>query len=400
MAVLLATVLALATIPGLALFYGGTVGTAVRIAALSLTGLVVAAAVWFTYGRGLVFNAPLVDGFVGNPLGPGAPSFGLDPATTSAFGVASAFVAVSVVASAVAGRMRMRSWLLFAALWISVVFLPVSYWILNEGDGWAAGMLVADLGGGAYVHIVAGAAALALLVVFGRRRRVSQPQDSQRPDSQPPDARRPVAARAWPGASVVGALMLWVGWLGLNVAAEGVVDSVTGLIVLNTLVAPVAGIVGWLLAEALSTGRVSRSALGDGLVAGLVAVAPACGSFAPGWAVALGLLSGAVCAFTVLASRRRGHVGRFVVPDIHLVAAMVGMLSIGVFGDAVGFIYNGNPAQSIAQVSVIVVVAGYSFAVTACLGWLLPRPLENAVVVALSVADQPQLDSRGTNQPV
>lgn len=390
MAVLLATVLALATIPGLALFYGGTVGTAVRIAALSLTGLVVAAAVWFTYGRGLVFNAPLVGGVVGNPLGPGAPSFGLDPATTSAFGVASAFVAVSVVASAVAGRMRMRSWLLFAALWISVVFLPVSYWILNEGDGWAAGMLVADLGGGAYVHIVAGAAALALLVVFGRRRRVIQP----------PATRRPVAARAWPGASVLGALLLWVGWLGLNVAAEGVVDGMTGLIVLNTLVAPVAGIVGWLLAEALSTGRVSRSALADGLVAGLVAIAPACGSFSPGWAVALGLLSGAICAFTVLASRRRGHVGRFVVPDIHLVAAMVGMLSIGVFGDAVGFIYNGNPAQSIAQVSVIVVVAGYSFAVTACLGWLLPRPLENAVVVALSVADQPQLDSRGTNQPV
>jgi ammonium transporter, Amt family len=175
--------------------------------------------------------------------------------------------------------------------------------------------------------------------------------------------------------------------------------------VLNTLVAPVAGIVGWLLAEALSTGRVSRSAPAEGLVAGLVAIAPACGSFAPGWAVALGLLSGAVCAFTVLASRRRGHVGRFVVPDIHLVAAMVGMLSIGVFGDAVGFIYNGNPAQSIAQVSVIVVVAGYSFAVTALLGWLLvrstrsPRPIENAVVVAPADADQPHLDSRGRNQP-
>jgi ammonium transporter, Amt family len=390
MAVLLATVLMLATIPGLALFYGGTVGTAVRIAALSLTGLMVAAAVWFTYGRGLVFNAPLVDGFVGNPLGPGAPSFGLDPATTSAFGVASAFVAVSVVASAVAGRMRMRSWLLFAALWISVVFLPVSYWIFNEGDGWAAGMLVADLGGGAYVHIVAGAGALALLVVLGgQRQRIHHPG----------------TRRLWPGASLVGALLIWGGWLGLNIAAEGVIDDVTGLIVLNTLVAPVAGIVGWLLAEALSTGRVSRSAPAEGLVAGLVAIAPACGSFAPGWAVALGLLSGAACAFTVLASRRRGHRGWFVIPDIHIVAATVGMLSIGVFGDAVGFIYNGNPAQSIAQVSVIVVVAGYSFAVTALLGWLLvrstrsPRPIESAVLVAPSDADQPQLGSRGRNQP-
>ena len=304
MAVLLATVLALATIPGLALFYGGSVGTAVRIAAGSLTGLLVAAAVWFTYGHGLVFNAPLLDGFVGNPLGHSAPSFGLDSATTSAFGVASAFVAVSIVASAVAGRVRMRGWLLFAVVWISVVFLPVSYWILNESDGWAAGMVVADLGGGAYVHIVAGAAALALLVVLGRRRRGIQHQDA------------PVAARARPGASLVGALLLWAGWLGLNIAAEGVIDDVTGLIVLNTLVAPVAGIVGWLLAEALSTSRVSRSAPAEGLVAGLVAIVPACGSFAPGWAVGLGLLSGAVCAFAVLGQpptgprrsfRRPGH---------------------------------------------------------------------------------------------
>ena len=388
MAVLLATVLALATIPGLALFYGGSVGTAVRIAAGSLTGLLVAAAVWFTYGHGLVFNAPLLDGFVGNPLGHSAPSFGLDSATTSAFGVASAFVAVSIVASAVAGRVRMRGWLLFAVVWISVVFLPVSYWILNESDGWAAGMVVADLGGGAYVHIVAGAAALALLVVLGRPRRGIHYQDA------------PVAARARPGASLVGALLLWAGWLGLNIAAEGVIDDVTGLIVLNTLVAPVAGIVGWLLAEALSTSRVSRSGPAEGLVAGLVAIVPACGSFAPGWAVGLGLLSGAVCAFAVLASRRRGHAGRFVVPDIHLLAATVGMLSIGIFGDAVGFIYNGNPAQSIAQVSVIVVVAGYSFALTALLGWLLlgftgpPRSRESAVLVAQPGADQPQLDSR------
>lgn len=356
MAVLLATSLALATIPGLALFYGGVVGARVRIAAWSAAGLVVAGVVWFTYGYGLVYNVPLLGGLVGNPLARGGPSVGVDFSTSSAFGVASAFVAVSVVAAAVAGRMRMRGWLLFAVLWISVVFLPVSYWILNESDGWAAGMLVADLGGGAYVHIVAGAAALALVLVLGR----------QRPGIQHPGT-RPFR----PGAPLVGALLLWVGWLGLNVAAEGVIDDITGRIVLNTLVAPVAGIVGWLLAEALSTGRVSRFAPAEGLVAGLVAIAPACGSFAPGWAIALGLLSGAVCAFTGLASRRRGHAGRFAVPDIHLVAATVGMLAIGVFGEAVGFIYNGNPAQSIAQVSVIVVVAGYSFAVTSLLGWVL-----------------------------
>ncbi|MEO6505557.1 MAG: hypothetical protein ABIW36_05390 [Terrimesophilobacter sp.] len=382
MAVLLATVLSLATIPGLALFYGRVVGAPVRIAALSLSGLVVAAVVWVAYGRGVVFNVPLVDGLVGNPVGRSEPSFGLDFFVTSAFGVASAFVAVSVVASAVAGRMRIRRWLLFAALWISVVFLPVSYWILNEDDGWAAGMLVADLGGGAFVHIVAGAAALALLVVLGRRRPGVRQSGVQHPH------------HLWAGASVVGALLLWLGWLGLNVAAEGVVDDVTGLIVLNTLVAPLAGVIGWVLAEALSTGRIARSAPAEGLVAGLVAIAPACGSFAPGWAAALGLSSGALCAFTVLAGRRRGHAVRFVVPGIHLVAATVGMLSIGVFGDTVGFIYNGNPAQSIAQVGVVVTVATYSFAVTALLGWLLvgrvrsPRPIEGAVVVALRDAER------------
>jgi ammonium transporter, Amt family len=397
MAVLLATVLALATIPGLALFYGGIVGAPVRMAAFSFAGLVVAAAVWFAYGRGLVFNVPLLDGLMGNPLGRSGPLFGLDPVTTSAFGVASAFVAVSVVGSAVAGRMRMGGWLVFAVLWISLVFLPVSYWVLNEGDGWAAGMLVADLGGGAYVHIVAGAAALALLVVLGKQ---------QLGWLQPGVQRRGIRP-LWPGASLVGALLLCAGWLGLNVAAEGVIDDVSARIVVNSLAAPLSGVVGWLLAEALSTGTVSRSAAAEGMVAGLVAIAPACGSFAPGWAVALGLLSGAVCAFTVLASRRRGRAGRFIVPDIHLVGATIGMLSIGVFGDSVGFIYNGNPAQSIAQISVIVVVAGYSFAVTALLGWLIcgrmrslgPQSRESAVMVPPTDTGQPKVDSHGSNQP-
>ncbi|MEO7007444.1 MAG: hypothetical protein ABI275_10660, partial [Terrimesophilobacter sp.] len=359
MTVLVATVLSLGTIPGLALFYGRVVGAPIRIAALSLAGLVVAAVVWVAYGHGVVFDVPLVDGLVGNPAGRSGSSFGSGSFVTSAFGVASAFVAVSVVASAVAGRMRMGRWLLFAALWISVVFLPVSYWILNENDGWAAGMLVADLGGGAFVHIVAGAAALALLVVLNRKRPGARQSANRLPQHR------------WRGASLLGALLLWLGWLGLNVAAEGVVDDVTGLIVLNTLVAPLAGVIGWVLAEVLSTGRVSPSAPAEGLVAGLVAIAPACGSFAPGGAIALGLLSGAVCAFTVLASRRRGYPVRFVVPGIHLVGATVGMLSIGVFGDTVGFIYNGNPAQSIAQISTIVVVAGYSFAATTIAGWLL-----------------------------
>ena len=77
--------------------------------------------------------------------------------------------------------MRTRGWLFFAVLWISVVFLPVSYWILNESDGWAAGMLVADLGGGAFVHIVAGAAALALLLVLGRQRAGIQQSVSEAP---------------------------------------------------------------------------------------------------------------------------------------------------------------------------------------------------------------------------
>ena len=103
----------------------------------------------------------------------------------------------------------------------------------------------------------------------------------------------------------IGAILVLIGCLGLNISSEGTLDELTGLIALNMIVAAATGACGWVVAEKLSTSTVSRTAPSAGAVAGLVAIAPGCASFSPGWASAIGLLAGATCAFAVLASRRR-----------------------------------------------------------------------------------------------
>lgn len=348
---LVAAVVALLAVPGLALFYGGMarVGKSSRMMVLSSVALMVIGIVWATLGRGLVFGAPLIPGLVGNPVPAGAPVSVFGALAADGFCVVSAVVAVAIIGAAVASRVRVRGWVVFVAAWMIMVFLPVLYWILNEDDGWAAGMRVADLAGGAFVQVSAAAAALALLLVLG--------------------VARPAASGVAANRSMLfaGAALIWVGWIGLNVAAEGVFDDMTGLILANTLVAPAAGMLGWILADKLSTGRITKAGPASGAVSGLVAIAPGCASFDPGWGIALGLLAGAVCAFATLAGRRRGYTGSFRIVAIHLVAGVTGMLYIGIFGSEVGFIYNGNPAQSIAQAATVLAVGVYSFAVS----WLI-----------------------------
>jgi Ammonia permease len=364
----LASALALLAIPGLVLFYRGrAAGGFARTMTLSLAGAAIVPVLWLLYGHGLVFGAPLVSGLLGDPgrrivIGdiPGA-----DSLAVIAFVIASAVVAVTILAVAVADRVTLLGWLVFTAAWLSVVLFPILYWVLNETDGWASGMGVADLAGGSFVHISAGTSALALLLVFAGRRG-QLPDPAQLVDS------RPASRRLW--TTPVGALLVLIGWLGLNISSEGTVDELTWLIALNTLAAAAAGACGWIVAEKLSTSTLSRTAASTGAIAGLVAIAPGCASFAPGWASAVGLLAGASCAFAVLASRRRRRGVSFRVVNIHVVAGLVGMLYIGIFAREVGFIYNGNPAQSIAQVSTVVGVGVYSFAVSWVLGLATVRP--------------------------
>ena len=371
----LASASALLAMPGLVLFYRGIArsGGVARTMTLSLAGAAIVPVLWLIYGHGLVFGAPLVFGLVGNPgqrivLGdvPGA-----DSLAVIAFVVVSAVMAVTILAVAVADRVSLLGWLAFTAVWLSVVVFPVMYWVLNETGGWASGMGVAALAGGSFVHICAGTSALALLLVFGEHRRQS-PDPS--PFVDPPPARRRM------GATPIGAVLVLIGWLGLNISSEGTVDELTRLIALNTIAAAATGVIGWIVAEKLSTSRVSRTAPAAGAFSGLVAIAPGCASFAPGWASALGLLAGATCAFAVLASRRRRRGVSFTVVAIHAVAGLTGMLYIGIFGAEVGFIYNGNPAQSIAQVSTVVGVGVYSFAVS----WVLGLIVQKSVGLGLS----------------
>ena len=146
-----------------------------------------------------------------------------------------------------------------------------------------------DYAGGTAVHINAGAAALALAIVLGKR--LGFQKGIQKPHNVP--------------LVLLGAALLWFGWFGFNAGAEGTFgllgteDSRVGLIVINTLGATAAAIVGWLVIEKIKVGKPTSVGAVSGAVAGLVAITPACADLAPGWALVLGLITGAVCCFAV-----------------------------------------------------------------------------------------------------
>src|SRR5215213_124881 len=188
--------------------------------------------------------------------------------------------------------MKFGAWMIFAAVWAVLVYFPVAHWVFafdgvvteNSVGGWIANKLHAlDFAGGTAVHINAGAAALAVAIVLGKR--IGWPRENMRPHNVPFVA--------------LGAGLLWFGWFGFNAGSELTVDSTTAVAFVNTQVATAAALLGWIIVERLRDGRPTLVGASSGAVAGLVAITPACGFIAPLPAAVLGIIAGIVCALAV-----------------------------------------------------------------------------------------------------
>jgi Amt family ammonium transporter len=237
----------------------------------------------------------------------------------------------------------------FATIWITVVYLPLAYTVFNVQDGWLFTVLeVNDQAGGTVILISAGASVLAFLIVF-RGQLIRETQSIR--------------------LSISGALLLWVGWFGVTVGSETMIDGLFGALWLNTLVAPVAAALAWLLVETLRYGRPSVRGAACGIVSGLVAITPACSILTTDWAIFLGILAGALCSLAVSLKRRLGFANGFDVVGINLIGGVLGMLYIGLFGTGIGWRDNGQPDTLIAQAEAALGVAGYAFVVTAVVAW-------------------------------
>ena len=367
-----ATALVLFMTPGVAFFYGGLVKakSVVSMMMLSFGALGLISVLWILYG----FNMSLGGGtfaFSGNPFS----DFGLasaDSATLvgATFGATFAIITVALISGAIADRAKFGSWLIFAGVWATLVYFPVAAWVW--GDGWIfnwgenTGLpAVIDYAGGTAVHINAGAAALALALVLGKR--IGFQKGILKPHNVP--------------LTLLGASILWFGWFGFNAGAEGTFgllgpeNTSAGTIVVNTLGATAAAILGWLLVEKLKDGKATSVGAGSGAVAGLVAITPSCANLAPGWALLLGIIAGAVCALAVELKWKLGYDDSLDVVGIHMVGGLIGTLYLGFFATGTGLFLGGGGGQLLSQAVAAFGVLIYSFVVA----WLIGFAVEKTI---------------------
>ncbi len=371
---LVAAALVLLMTPGVAFFYGGMVKakSVISMMMMSFGAMGLVGVLWVLYGYGFAFGPALIPGWLGNPgdlfglsgligIGKnGAMVPDLSGLAFAGFQATFAIITVALISGAIADRAKFGSWMIFAGVWATVVYFPVAYWVFNLGNGWAAfGLKVNDFAGGTAVHINAGAAGLALALVLGKR--VGFRKGLSKPHNVP--------------LTLLGAALLWFGWFGFNAGSEAAVDGVAAIAWINTLIAPCAGILGWLVVEKIKDGKPTSIGAASGAVAGLVAITPACNILTPGWAMLLGVLVGAVCALAIDLKYKLGFDDSLDVVGIHLVGGMIGTLYIGVFGSGIGLLDTGSLRQLGVQALAAFGIAIYSFGLAYAIGWTIQKTI-------------------------
>ncbi len=383
---LLCAALVLLMTPGLAFFYGGLVKakSVISMMMLSFGALGLIGVLWVVYGYAIAFpgseglvapwsidwNAIGLEGLLETPDGAAYP-----PLAFVAFQATFAIITVALVSGAIADRAKFGSWIIFAALWATIVYFPVASWVFNFGlaedgsfayGGWITygmqeffGLGALDFAGGTAVHINAGAAALALALVLGKR--VGFQKGITVPHNPP--------------FVLLGAGLLWFGWFGFNAGSELAADNTAALAFVNTIAAPAAALLAWLIVEKIKDGKPTSVGAASGAVAGLVAITPACAFLTPIWAIVLGLIAGAVCALAIELKFKLGFDDSLDVVGIHLVGGLIGTLYLGFFATNTGLFTGGDGTQLLVQAIAAFSVLIYSFVLAYAIGWIIQKTI-------------------------
>jgi len=386
--VLASTALVLLMTPGLAFFYGGMVRakSVLNMMMMSMITIGIVSVLWVIYGFELAFGYKADSPWYGNisfsGLGGVVNDFtnngGIYPIPVlvfAAFQLMFAIITPALISGAIADRTKFTAWAIFVAIWSTVVYFPVAHWVFAFGNkigdvvtgtGYLAGKGIQDFAGGTAVHINAGAAGLALALVLGKR--VGWRKEAMRPHSLP--------------LVMLGAGLLWFGWFGFNAGSSLAANGTAGLAFMNTQVAAAGGLLGWLLIEKIRNGHATSLGAASGVVAGLVAITPACAFVAPWAAVVIGLVAGALCALAVSIKYALGFDDSLDVVAVHLVGGIWGSLSIGLFGTSVvnslgldGVFYGGGTTLLLKQALGVGLVLAYSFVATLIIGLIIEKTI-------------------------
>jgi Amt family ammonium transporter len=386
--ILASTALVLLMTPGLAFFYGGMVRTksVLNMMMMSIITIAIVSILWVIYGFELAFGYKAESAWYGNisfsGLGSQVNEFtnngGVYPIPVlvfAAFQLMFAIITPALISGAIADRAKFSAWAVFVAIWSTVVYFPVAHWVFAFGNkvgdtvtgtGFLAGRGVEDFAGGTAVHINAGAAALALAIILGKRH--GWRKDPMRPHSLP--------------LVMLGAGLLWFGWFGFNAGSSLAANGIAGLALMNTQVATAGAIIGWLLVERIRNGHATSLGAASGAVAGLVAITPACAFVAPWAAVVIGFIAGILCSLAVGLKYIFKIDDSLDVVGVHLVGGIWGSLSIGIFGSSVvnsigldGLAYGGGTALLMKQLLGVGLVFAYSFVATLIIGFAIEKTM-------------------------
>ncbi|MCL4292011.1 MAG: ammonium transporter [Acidimicrobiia bacterium] len=365
--VLVSAALVMFMTPGLAFFYGGMVRAKNVLAMLAQNffSLGLVSILWVALCFSLVFGG--TGGLLGNldlawmrgldtalPGYTGAAALTIPAPVFMSYQMMFAVITPALITGAVADRIRFSAWVWFLGLWLVFVYSPVARWVFSP-EGWLFRRGALDFAGGTVVHVNAGIAALAAVLVLGRRR--GWPERAMPPHSLP--------------LTLIGTGILWFGWFGFNAGSALGAGELAGRAFLNTHLAAAAALIGWLAVERLRTGHATTLGAASGAVAGLVAITP-CAGFVGGMApVYIGLIAGAVCYFAVSLKFRFGFDDALDVIGVHLVGGLVGSLLLGFFADRTvnaaardGVFLGGGWGLFGEQVLAVVVTIVWSFVLT------------------------------------
>ena len=381
--VLTSAALVLLMTPGLALFYGGMVRakSVLNMMMMSFGALALISVLWIVYGYSMAFGNDIGGGLLGDPteffglkglMSEDSLVFTVPSLAFVGFQAVFAIITVALISGAIADRARFGPWMLFAGIWATVVYFPVAHWVFSfdEGTapvgGWIANRLAAiDFAGGTAVHINAGAAGLALAIVLGKR--LGWKRDPMRPHNLP--------------LVMLGAGLLWFGWFGFNAGSALGANTIAAVTWVNTLGATAAAALGWLLVEKLRDGHATSLGAASGVVAGLVAITPACSAVNPVGALVVGVLAGVLCALAVGLKYRYGVDDSLDVVGVHLVGGLWGTIAVGFLATSNapagvdGLFFGGGVDQLWRQAVGAFAVLAYSFVLTMVIGLAISKTI-------------------------
>ncbi len=367
--VLVSAALVLFMTPGLAFFYGGMDRSrnVLNMLMMNFYCVLIVPVVWMIVGYSLA------QGGTGNLIGNFDHVFldgigilddnGGKLATVAFLGMF-ACITPALISGAVADRMKFSAWALFVPLWLLLVFVPVFKWVYG---GWLGDRGSLDFAGGTAIHVNAGIAGLAAVLVLGKRK--GWPKEGHPPHSMP--------------LVMLGTGILWFGWFGFNAGSALAANGQAAQAFMNTFLAAAAAGLVWVVVERIRDGHATNLGAASGIVAGLVAITPAADYVSGAAPLVIGGVAGVVCCYAVRLKNRFGFDDALDVVGVHFVGGLVGSLAIGVFSNPeffagkfkAGLLYDGGlrllGEQALANLSAII----WSFAVTTAIMLALKKTI-------------------------